>query len=109
MTHRQAHLPAPVLAEARRVLYGYNQGAPVQAVPLNDDLQRAAEAKEFDAQHYAFGAAPEQLRAPRPVRIGLIQHAMPVPATAPYAEQITVRDTFATLLTPIATTHCFRL
>ncbi len=79
-----------MLAETRRVLYGLNLGNPVAAVPLEDDVQCAAAAKDFDAQHYVFKAASEQLRAPRVVRIGLIQHAMPVPATAPYAEQTQV-------------------
>jgi len=38
-------------------------------------------------QAYKFSAAPEQLRAPRVVRVGLIQNSICAPTTAPFAEQ----------------------
>lgn len=38
-------------------------------------------------QAYRFEAATEQLRSPRVVRIGLIQHGMVAPTTAPIEEQ----------------------
>lgn len=42
-------------------------------------------------QAYRFDAAPEQLRPPRIVRIGLVQNSIKAPTTAPYAEQRQVR------------------
>ena len=42
-------------------------------------------------QRYAFRAAPEQLRARRNVRIGLVQNAIVAPTTAPFAEQSKVQ------------------
>ena len=42
-------------------------------------------------QAYRFDAAPEQLRPPRIVRIGLVQNGIKAPTTAPYAEQREVR------------------
>lgn len=42
-------------------------------------------------QAYRFDAAPEQLRPPRIVRIGLVQNGIKAPTTALYAEQREVR------------------
>jgi beta-ureidopropionase len=41
----------------------------------------------FDLQGYRFRAADEQLRAPRRVRIGVIQHSICQATTAPYDAQ----------------------
>lgn len=43
-------------------------------------------------QAYTFEAAAEQLRPPRVVRIGLIQHGMVAPTTAPFEEQRQVAE-----------------
>lgn len=69
------------------MLYGANQGKPVEALPLPKELAGVAAAGGWDLQAYRFGAAPEQLRPPRIVRIGLVQHEIQAPTTAPYAEQ----------------------
>jgi hypothetical protein len=71
----------------KRVLYGANQGKPVSALELPEALQQLAEEQKFDLQAYKFGAAAEQFRAPRIVKIGLIQNAVVEPTTAPFAEQ----------------------
>lgn len=71
----------------KRVLYGANQGRPVAAVDLPANVQGAAQLKDFDLQAYRFTAANEQFRAPRVLRIGLIQNAVVKPTTAPFAEQ----------------------
>lgn len=83
----QEYLPADKLAHVQRVLYGWNCGKPVAAVPLAPELLKQAAAGGFDLQAYRFDASPEQLRAPRIVRIGLVQHGIVEPTTAPYAEQ----------------------
>jgi beta-ureidopropionase len=68
-------------------LYGWNCGKPVAAVSLAPELLKQAAAGGFDLQAYRFDAAPEQLRAPRIVRVGLVQHGIVEPTTAPFAEQ----------------------
>jgi beta-ureidopropionase len=69
------------------VLFGANQGKPVAALDLPKGLQELAEEQAFDLQAYKFGAAAEQFRAPRLVKVGLIQNAVVKPTTAPFAEQ----------------------
>lgn len=48
----------------------------------------AAVDKEFDLKGYAFEAAPEQLRPPRTVRVGLIQNKIALPTDAPVLDQV---------------------
>ena len=48
-----------------------------------------AKASGFDVRTHTFNAAPEQLRPPRRVRVGIYQHAHPVPPGAPILEQRT--------------------
>lgn len=73
------------------VLYGLNMGRPVAALPLAPPALAAAAAGGYDLQAYRFQAAPEQLRPPRVVRIGLVQNSIKVPTTAPFLEQRAVR------------------
>lgn len=84
---QQEHLPTEQLAAVKRVLYGANQGQPVTALELPKPVQAAAEQNSFDLQGYQFRAAAEQMRPPRIVRIGLIQHGIVKPTTAPFLEQ----------------------
>lgn len=83
----QDHLPPEQLCEVKRVLHGYNCGEPVAAQPLPAAAVAAATTSGFDLQGYRFRASTEQMRPPRVVRVGLIQHAMPAQASAPYLEQ----------------------
>lgn len=69
------------------MLYGHNQGELVQSLPLPAESETAAAAGNFDVQGYRFTAVEEQLRPPRIVRIGLVQQAISLPTTAPYANQ----------------------
>jgi hypothetical protein len=85
--HMQEYIPADKLAHVQRVLYGWNMGKAVEAVPLAPPLADAAEQAGFDLQAYRFEAAPEQLRPPRIVRAGLVQNSIKLPTTAPYLEQ----------------------
>lgn len=83
----QEYVPADKLAHVQRVLYGWNCGKPVAAVPLSPKLVAAAAAASFDLQAYSFTAAPEQLRPPRIVRVGLVQNSICAPTTAPFVQQ----------------------
>jgi hypothetical protein len=87
----QEYIPADKLAHVQRVLYGWNMGKAVAAVPLAPPLAAAAEQAGYDLQAYRFEAAPEQLRPPRIVRVGLVQHSIKLPTTAPFLEQRQVR------------------
>lgn len=48
----------------------------------------AALEKDFDLQGYVFEATPEQLRAPRVVRVGLIQNKIILPTDALVLDQV---------------------
>ena len=87
----QAYVPEEKLAEVQRVLYGANMGAPVAALPLPEAVTAAAEGGDLDVKAFAFGAAAEQLRAPRVMRVGLIQNSIKLPTDLPYLEQREVR------------------
>eukprot|EP01134_Creolimax_fragrantissima_P003748 CFRG3748T1 len=72
-------------AEARRILYGGD--APTLDIPEN--ASRLAKDGKFELQGYSLMAAAEQLRNPKVVRIGAIQHAIVAPTTDPVQHQIT--------------------
>lgn len=105
-----AHLPPRELDAAMRVLYGGNAPDLAHALPArcraladgDDDEAGSANASAngtttttttatapFDLRAYSLAgnAAREQGREPRVVRLGLIQHASPLPTTAPFSEQ----------------------
>nr|XP_048307458.1 beta-ureidopropionase isoform X2 [Myodes glareolus] len=50
-------------------------------------LETASE-RNFELKGYAFGAAKEQQRCPQIVRVGLVQNRIPLPTSAPVAEQV---------------------
>lgn len=83
----EAHLPAKALQEAQRLLLGVNGGKVVAKLELPEMVKSTADLGDFDVQGYQFGAAAEELRAPRIVRIGLIQNKIVLPTTAPIAKQ----------------------
>jgi beta-ureidopropionase len=96
----QAHIPADKLAHVRRVLYGSNQGLPVETLSLNEDATKLSTSGNFDLQAFKFNAAPEELRSPRRVRIALLQNTIAAPTTAPYSEQ---RDAILTRIVELIT------
>eukprot|EP00884_Botryococcus_braunii_P017411 jgi/Botrbrau1/4353/Bobra.105_2s0002.1 len=83
----KAYIPEDKLKEVFRVLYGYNQGGPVSELQLPKEVCQLATDADFDLKAFSIRAAEEQLRAPRVVRVGLIQNAVVVPTTAPFDEQ----------------------
>lgn len=49
----------------------------------------AASERDFELKGYRFDAAQEQLRPPRNIRVGLIQHHIVLPTDAPVLDQVT--------------------
>ena len=86
----QNYIPENKLAEVKRVLYGANQGGPVQKLEVSEEALQTAQQGDFDLQAYRFRARQEQNRKPRKVKIGLIQNSIKAPTTAPYSEQTQV-------------------
>lgn len=76
-------LPADKQAKLRQLLYG----KPVEDIAVPPALAEQAKEAAFELKAFKFSAAREQLRAPRVVRIGLIQHSIAAPTTAPVLEQ----------------------
>ncbi|XP_002963936.2 beta-ureidopropionase [Selaginella moellendorffii] len=81
------HLPPGVFKEASRMILGLNNGSVVGMLPLPPAVMAMSTAADFDLQAYRFTAAEEELRAPRIVRIGVIQNAIVLPTDAPFADQ----------------------
>lgn len=54
-------------------------------------------------QAYRFSAAEEQLRRPRVTRVGLVQNAIVLPTTAPFADQTrAIRDRVESIVSAAA-------
>lgn len=70
-------------AEAFRILYGQQP----DALPITAELQAYCEHHDFELQAYKFHAAAEQRRAPRVVRVGVIQNQIVLPTTDPVEDQ----------------------
>ena len=84
----EEYLPADKLQEVKRILNGYNMGSAVKPLPIPKNVEVQANEGRFEVKAFQFGALPEQLRKPRIVRIGLVQHGMVKPTTAPIHEQV---------------------
>lgn len=48
----------------------------------------AASERDFELKGYKFDASQEQLRPPRRIRVGLVQHKMVLPTDAPILDQV---------------------
>lgn len=79
----ESNLSGAALQEVKRILYG--RELPVIAVSAGAAELSARHG--FDVRAFQVDAAAEQLRKPRVVRIGAIQHASVLPTTAPFSEQ----------------------
>ncbi|XP_074966634.1 beta-ureidopropionase isoform X3 [Phalacrocorax aristotelis] len=90
----EQHIPPQDLAEVKRILYG----GEARKLNLPAAALSAAQERDFELQGYRFDAAPEQLRRPRIVRVGLIQNKIPLPTdTAVAAQPDTSRNQVAAL------------
>eukprot|EP01137_Pigoraptor_chileana_P008961 Opistho-2@56526 len=78
------HLPAEQHAHVTRLLYG--KSLPPLDIP--ESVAAIAQRNDFEIKGYAFAAAREHVRAPRIVRIGLVQNSIALPTTAPVLDQI---------------------
>ena len=54
------------------------------------EAQKLADEKDFEIKMYRIGAAEEQLRPPRLVRVAVVQNAIVRPTTDPVKEQVCV-------------------
>ncbi|XP_034237193.1 beta-ureidopropionase [Thrips palmi] len=77
------HLPPGEREQVLRVLYGKE----TKPLSLPQAALTTAEKNDFEIKGYSFSAAPEQLRAPRIVRVGLIQNKIVIPTDRPLKEQ----------------------
>ncbi|GAB0196866.1 beta-ureidopropionase [Grus japonensis] len=80
----EQHIPPEDLAEVKRILYG----GEARKLNLPAAALSAAQERDFELQGYGFGAAPEQLRRPRIVRVGLVQNKIPLPTDTAVAVQL---------------------
>uniref|UniRef100_A0A4W3IRX2 Beta-ureidopropionase n=1 Tax=Callorhinchus milii TaxID=7868 RepID=A0A4W3IRX2_CALMI len=80
----ERHVPPEELREVRRILYG--KETRMLDLPLCA-LETAVE-RDFELKGLGFEAAPEQLRQPRIVRVGIIQNKIVLPTNAPVAQQV---------------------
>ena len=81
------YVPEDKLKEVQRVLYGCNMGQPVPAIPTAEGAAALGAKYGFKTQTYKFSAAKEQLRPPRVVKVALLQNAIVLPTTDPFAHQ----------------------
>ncbi|XP_044054105.1 beta-ureidopropionase isoform X2 [Siniperca chuatsi] len=80
----EAHLPEAELTEVKRILFGKN----TEKLDLPACALAAASERDFELKGYRYEAAQEQLRPPRRIRVGLIQHRIVLPTDAPVLDQI---------------------
>uniref|UniRef100_A0A803YFW3 CN hydrolase domain-containing protein n=1 Tax=Meleagris gallopavo TaxID=9103 RepID=A0A803YFW3_MELGA len=79
----ERHIPPHDLAEVKRILYG----GETRKLSLPAAALSSAQQRDFELQGYGFDAAPEQLRRPRIVRVGLVQNKIPLPTDTAVAVQ----------------------
>lgn len=72
------------LNEVRRIIYG------TSAKPLDipQSVLDLSKSENFTVKAYRFSAKSETFRDPRIVRIGLVQHKLPLPPSSPFQEQM---------------------
>ena len=72
------------VSQVRRILYG-TSALPLEIPKSAIDVSTLG---NFTIDGYKFEAKPEVFRDPRIIRIGLVQHGMPLPPSAPFKEQL---------------------
>ena len=61
-----------------------------RTLEIPSEAEKKANELDFQLSGYKFTAAPEATRAPRIVRIGLVQNKIIIPTTAPVTEQVSI-------------------
>ncbi|POI35273.1 hypothetical protein CIB84_000975 [Bambusicola thoracicus] len=80
----ERYIPPQDLTEVKRILYG----GETRKLSLPAAALSSAQERDFELQGYGFDAAPEQLRRPRIVRVGLVQNKIPLPTDTAVAVQV---------------------
>jgi len=80
----ETHLPEAELAEVKRILFGKE----TKKLDFPTCAVEAASERDFELKGYRFEATQEQLRPPRRIRVGLVQHRIVLPTDAPILDQI---------------------
>jgi beta-ureidopropionase len=89
------HIPADDLAEVKRIFYGKE----LKALNIASEAEKLAVQHDFDIQGYKFEARTEQVRAPRIVRVGIIQNHIVLPTSAPLeAQRDAIHERIATIV-----------
>ncbi|KAK7853623.1 beta-ureidopropionase [Quercus suber] len=70
-----------------RMLLGLNCGRAIDNIALPESAKAVSSERNFDLKAFCFHADKELLRAPRIVRVGLIQNSMALPTTASFLDQ----------------------
>lgn len=97
----QKYVPAEELTEVKRVLYGFNAGAPVETLPVGEEAQKLANEKGFVVEAHRFRCQAEHTREPRIVRIGIVQNSIhDLDTSAPVPVQVSHLCTFFDLTGP---------
>lgn len=60
---------------------------------MPEEAKKLADEQKFELKGYRFDTTKEQTRAPRIVRIAVVQNAIVKPTTAPVAEQVYTSST----------------
>jgi len=79
----EKHIPEDEYRFVKRVLYGRE----LRTLELPEETYTEASKINLELKGFGFDAAPEDLRAPRIVRVGLIQNAIVEPTDAPISKQ----------------------
>ncbi|XP_059446300.1 beta-ureidopropionase-like isoform X1 [Corylus avellana] len=82
-----ANLKPEIFQEVSRLLLGLNCGRAIDTIVLPESTKALSSEHDFDLQAFCFHADKELLRAPRVVRVGLIQNSISLPTTAPFLDQ----------------------
>ncbi|KAJ3604550.1 hypothetical protein NHX12_029290 [Muraenolepis orangiensis] len=78
------HLPEDELVEVKRILFGNS----TKKLVLPECAVSGAYDRDFELQGHVFQCGSEQLRAPRRIRVGLVQNHTVMPTDAPVLDQI---------------------
>lgn len=60
----------------------------ISVLPIPEEALKLGEDKDFEVKAYKITAAQEQTRAPRLVRVAVVQNHIVRPTTDPVAEQV---------------------
>ncbi|KAF5444221.1 hypothetical protein F2P56_036710 [Juglans regia] len=82
-----ANLKPELFQEVSRLLLGLNCARAIDKIDLPDSAKALSSEHDFDLQAFCFRADKELLRAPRVVRVGLIQNSIALPTTTHFQDQ----------------------